>query len=415
MSAHASTPRRSNLAAWLLLARVVIARAILATVTGLAVWAIILLPFGLSSTVIASGSMRPSVAVGDVVVTRPISENTELLGRVVTAANPAKPGHLLSHRIVADHKNGTYQTKGDANRDPDSTPLPRTAIHGRAFLLVPWVGLPSHWLATGQPIPVVITAIGLIALAAAARDPEAEAEAEAETDAEGADVATGAARHRAGTPRRAFAAGGLVLAILGAGAALLPAGLARSAADFNATSQNGGNNIRIDQCLTTTMTFSFETDANCWEGQTAMQSAARNTTGWHNGTAAFSGVATFSGGGDSSLLIRPGGINLSGKTTMTAVVARDPNSAGGSGTPQAHIFYENYTPGNGWYFCTTNSNYVTMTNTGTAYNLTWTLPADDGTGNGCNRSQARAVGIQFWTNSGASGTDKVYVDDFKIT
>jgi signal peptidase len=407
MTTTRPTSRRQSVAAWLLLARVVIARAILGIVAGLAFWAIALLPLGLSSTVIASGSMRPSIQVGDVVVTRPINAHTDILGRVVTAANPAKPGHLLSHRIVADHKDGTYQTKGDANRDPDSTPMPRSNIKGRGFLLVPWIGLPSHWLATGQPVPVVVTALGLGALAFAARDPEAEADGEQTTER--------SARHLAGSTRRAAAAGGLVVAILGAGAALTPAALARSAADFNAVVQNGGNNIRIDQCLTTTMTYNFETDANCWQTQTAMQPGARTNT-WHNGAGSWSygGVATFSGNGDSGLLIRPGGINLAGKTTMTAVVDRDPN-VGGTAVTQAHIFYENYTPSNGWYFCTTGSNYVQLANSGTGYTLTWTLPADDGSGNGCNRSQARAVGVQFWTNSGATGTDKVYVDDFKIT
>src|SRR5262245_17973785 len=118
----------SAVAPWLRLASVVLARMVLGVVAGLALWAIVLIPFGHHATIIASGSMKPSIGVGDVVVTRRISTDTEVLGRVVTADDPARPGTLLTHRIVFDNGDGTYQTKGDANRDRDREPVSRDHI-----------------------------------------------------------------------------------------------------------------------------------------------------------------------------------------------------------------------------------------------------------------------------------------------
>src|SRR5262245_1621684 len=165
-----TTTRRSAKAEWLRLAGVVIARTVLWTIAGLVLWAVALVPFGNVTTIVDSGSMSPSIRPGDVVVTRPINPDTEVLGRVVTADDPAEPGTLLTHRIVWDNHDGTYVSRGDANEDAESTPMPRENIKGRGFLLVPWVGLPAFWVSTGQVAFLAITALGLTALVMGARD-----------------------------------------------------------------------------------------------------------------------------------------------------------------------------------------------------------------------------------------------------
>ena len=85
---------------WLVVARQVLARTVLWALATLIGWAIALIPLGFGADVIISGSMTPRIGVGDVVVTKPIGPHTELLGRVVTADNPARPGTLLTHRII---------------------------------------------------------------------------------------------------------------------------------------------------------------------------------------------------------------------------------------------------------------------------------------------------------------------------
>jgi hypothetical protein len=45
---------------------------------------------------------------------------------------------------------GSYRTKGDANANPDSTPVPVESVVGVATLVAPHAGLPQYWWATDQ-------------------------------------------------------------------------------------------------------------------------------------------------------------------------------------------------------------------------------------------------------------------------
>jgi hypothetical protein len=83
------------------------------------------------------------------------------------------------HRLVAANKNGTLVTAGDANKDPDSTPLARRNIISMGCLLIPWIGLPSIWVGTGAFLPLgiwVLLTMGALTIGAfdtASRKPPA--------------------------------------------------------------------------------------------------------------------------------------------------------------------------------------------------------------------------------------------------
>ncbi|HEY5320318.1 MAG TPA: hypothetical protein VIJ76_05525, partial [Galbitalea sp.] len=90
------------------------------------------------------------------------------LGRVITFEAPvgaAKSG-LMLHRLVGVNKDGSLVTAGDANAAPDSTPLARANIIGRACVLIPWIGLPALWANTGAIWPLaawlLITALAIL-------------------------------------------------------------------------------------------------------------------------------------------------------------------------------------------------------------------------------------------------------------
>lgn len=117
------------------------------TVVVLAIWAMLpSVALGWSPVVITSGSMQPTIQPGDIVVA---STPEPLLGKgtVVVFEDPARGG-LITHRIWSARTNGEYITKGDANQQPDSTPLTDADIRGIGRLLVPLVGLPGLWLRT---------------------------------------------------------------------------------------------------------------------------------------------------------------------------------------------------------------------------------------------------------------------------
>ncbi|WP_167288609.1 signal peptidase I [Nocardioides seonyuensis] len=148
------TPRRLAAAgplAWARLLLVVLARAYRAGLLVLAAVAAAPLLLSWSSFVIESGSMEPSIAVGDVVVAKPVeAEHRVHVGRVYVFADPARADRLLVHRVVERRDDGGFTTAGDANEVTDSTPLEPSSIRAQGILLAPYVGLPVHWVHTGQ-------------------------------------------------------------------------------------------------------------------------------------------------------------------------------------------------------------------------------------------------------------------------
>ncbi|MFC5501329.1 S26 family signal peptidase [Lysinimonas soli] len=169
--------RRAVAAAWGLLVLRLLARGYLVFLVALAACAVGPMAFGLTGTVVQSGSMMPHIGVGDVVLSRPLPADAATpLGRVVTFPAPsgsAAPGIRL-HRIVGVNPDGTLITAGDANRDADSAPLPRADIIAVGCLLVPWVGLPAYWLQHGLALPfaawLAVTLLALIIEFLASRD-----------------------------------------------------------------------------------------------------------------------------------------------------------------------------------------------------------------------------------------------------
>lgn len=134
----------------------------------LTVWALAPAAFGMTPVLITSGSMQPHVSTGDVVVIGGDVDHPVDIGSVVTFRDPAGSGQLITHRVTDHHDDGSYQTHGDANSTPDSTPVPREHVEGAGRLLVPAVGLPALWLRTGElGLFAVWAAVTVAALAGA--------------------------------------------------------------------------------------------------------------------------------------------------------------------------------------------------------------------------------------------------------
>lgn len=116
--------------------------------------AVVPLAFGWGGSVVQTGSMRPGIQPGDVVLTTDLATSSPMpVGGVVQFRSAAPDGsdRLVLHRVVAPgDERGEWVTQGDANVDPDSAPLTRDLVTGQGRVLVQWVGLPSHWLAGGD-------------------------------------------------------------------------------------------------------------------------------------------------------------------------------------------------------------------------------------------------------------------------
>lgn len=140
-----------------------LARGVVATLLGLALWAAAPAVIGWHPTTVMTGSMEPRLRPGDVVVSRPVPPAELRLGQVLLADDPDQPGHLRMHRAVAAGPDGTIVTKGDANPQRDSTAVERSAVRGVGFLRIPVVATPIVWMRSGE-----WTKVALLALAFAA-------------------------------------------------------------------------------------------------------------------------------------------------------------------------------------------------------------------------------------------------------
>ncbi len=140
------------------------ARAVVATLLGLALWSAAPALLGWHPTTVMTGSMAPRLAPGDVVVSRPVASAEIRPGQILLADDPDQPGHLRMHRFVEPGPDGTVVTKGDANPQVDSTPIERSAVHGVGFLRVPSVATPVLWVREGRWVEVGTVALALVAV-----------------------------------------------------------------------------------------------------------------------------------------------------------------------------------------------------------------------------------------------------------
>ena len=99
-------------------------------------------PFlGWNIDVVLSGSMEPAIQTGGVVVILPVDPDNVKVGDVVTYSSLSGKS-LTTHRVIAieDQPERQFITKGDANRNPDPSPILPSQIVGIVVLSFPYVG-----------------------------------------------------------------------------------------------------------------------------------------------------------------------------------------------------------------------------------------------------------------------------------
>ncbi|MBF4575535.1 hypothetical protein [Frondihabitans sp. VKM Ac-2883] len=160
--AHKS--RGQNTRDWARVIVASIARGVLATVLGLAFYAAAPAVIGWHPTTEMTASMMPRIRTGDVVVSVPVAAEAVQVGKVILFDDPDHPGKLRLHRFVEWGDGGMLRTAGDANPQPDSTPVHPSAVWGVGMLRVPWVGLPILWIREGQWLFVALVSAGLTLL-----------------------------------------------------------------------------------------------------------------------------------------------------------------------------------------------------------------------------------------------------------
>jgi signal peptidase len=118
------------------------------------------------SYVVLSGSMEPEISPGDAVVVQSVDPTSVEAGDVITykRGSDAKP---VTHRVVeVVQQDGdlAFRTKGDANEDPDPSPVAAENLVGQVWFTIPLVG---HVVLFANTVlgRVVLVGLPLLALA----------------------------------------------------------------------------------------------------------------------------------------------------------------------------------------------------------------------------------------------------------
>lgn len=92
---------------------------------------------------VLTGSMRPGVQPGDVVMDRPVKITDAHVGDVVTFSDPSRKGVLVTHRIRAISHVGDateVETRGDANNTSERWTIKSKDSVGRVVYVLPKIG-----------------------------------------------------------------------------------------------------------------------------------------------------------------------------------------------------------------------------------------------------------------------------------
>lgn len=100
---------------------------------------------------VPTGSMKPAISPGSLVLVHRVPINSLKVGDVITYINPLNPKATISHRIVKTYmisgKVPGFVTKGDANKVPD-IPIASGSVEGKVIVHVPDLGAWMMWTRT---------------------------------------------------------------------------------------------------------------------------------------------------------------------------------------------------------------------------------------------------------------------------
>lgn len=116
---------------------------------------------------ISSGSMKPSLRIGDLAVINAKSKQIQK-NDIITFKDPNGSGFFITHRVIRINSGGnfiSFQTKGDANNSADKWNIEPHDVHGKVLLAFPYIGYALEFAKTfsGFVILIVIPSIIVIA------------------------------------------------------------------------------------------------------------------------------------------------------------------------------------------------------------------------------------------------------------
>jgi len=115
--------------------------------------------FPIYPSVVATGSMEPTIKPGDMILVKKISNMDEINTLKVGDIILFKRGNILiSHRIIeildTDEEGVQFKTKGDKNSGPDTDLVKSADVKGLVKYVIPKIGLPTLFIKDENDIPI---------------------------------------------------------------------------------------------------------------------------------------------------------------------------------------------------------------------------------------------------------------------
>jgi signal peptidase len=145
---------------------------ILATVILAVAFVMVAAQYGWEFDAVLSGSMEPALGVGGLVVIEPVDAQQVRAGDVISFKLPGIDTPIC-HRVIERQETDAgplFQTKGDANEEPDINPVHAEDVNGKEVLCLPYVGNLTRLsqrvrLVGGRSVPAAVLVIIPLGLA----------------------------------------------------------------------------------------------------------------------------------------------------------------------------------------------------------------------------------------------------------
>lgn len=152
--------------------RVVTWTAILGFAAAIAVAVVVPRLGGGTPYAILTGSMRPGLPPGTLVVVRPVAPESLGIGDVITYQLSSGEPTVVTHRIVSvaikEDGQRTFRTQGDANDVVDQEPVLPVQVRGKLWYSVPRLGYVNRYVnGERREVATLLVALGLCAYAGA--------------------------------------------------------------------------------------------------------------------------------------------------------------------------------------------------------------------------------------------------------
>jgi len=119
---------------------------------------------------VMSGSMEPTLKIGDVVAAAPMDPSTLQVGDIITYQSP-ELGKTVVHRVTEEYRGSelAFITQGDANSAPDPSPVPAENVVSKVSFRIPLLGYIAQAVTSRLGVLLLVSVPALVIVARGVR------------------------------------------------------------------------------------------------------------------------------------------------------------------------------------------------------------------------------------------------------